>query len=57
MDDNPKVKETFENFSYSHGKEYLDWLIDAKTDATRHKRLETAGELLSEGKSRTWKYQ
>jgi len=53
----PKAKETFDKFSYSHKKEYLEWLIEAKTEATRQKRLETTIEWLTEGKSRMWKYK
>ena len=53
---NKKALATFEAFSYSNKKEYLDWIIEAKTDETRKKRLETAIEWMSEGKSRNWKY-
>ncbi len=55
--DDPKAKETFDKFSYSHKKEYAQWIVDAKTDATRLKRMETAREWISEGKSKNWKYQ
>ncbi len=54
---NPKASETFENFSYSRRKDYVEWITSAKTDATREKRLATAIEWLSEGKSRNWKYE
>lgn len=37
-------------------KEYIDWLKEAKTDATREKRMETAIEWIAEGKIRNWKY-
>ncbi len=47
----------WENFSPSHKKEYIEWLLDAKTEATRQKRMDTALEWISEGKSRHWKYQ
>ncbi|RCH54198.1 hypothetical protein DJ568_12915 [Mucilaginibacter hurinus] len=47
----------FENFSPSKKKEYVDWITDAKTDATRDKRLAIALEWISEGKSRHWKYK
>ena len=53
----PKAKEVFDNFSYSHKKEYTEWIVDAKTEATRLKRMETAVEWMNEGKSRNWKYQ
>jgi hypothetical protein len=48
--------QTFENFSPSHKREYIEWITEAKTDATRKKRLATAVEWLSEGKVRNWKY-
>ena len=53
----PKAKEVFDNFSYSNKKEYAEWITEAKTDATRQKRMETAAEWLAEGKSRNWKYK
>lgn len=53
---NKKALETFQNFSASHVREYVEWITDAKTESTRDKRIETALEWLSEGKSRNWKY-
>jgi uncharacterized protein YdeI (YjbR/CyaY-like superfamily) len=53
---NPKARATFENFSPSHKREYVAWLTEAKTEATRARRLETAIEWMAEGKSRNWKY-
>lgn len=47
---------SFENFSYSNKKEYVDWIVEAKTEDTRKKRLDTAVEWLSQGKVRNWKY-
>ncbi len=57
LSQNLAARNTFDNFSYSHKKEYVEWIIDAKTDATRQKRMETALEWIGEGKSRHWKYQ
>ena len=57
LDRNPKARETFEAFSPSHRKEYIEWVAEAKTDATREKRLATTIEWLTEGKQRNWKYQ
>ena len=54
---NAKARETFEGFTYSHKKEYIEWLTEAKTAATREKRLYTTLVWLAEGKSRNWKYQ
>lgn len=53
---NRRAKETFDNFSYSNKKEYVEWIAEAKTDETRKKRLATAIEWMSEGKIRNWKY-
>src|SRR4051812_46853088 len=32
----------FEKFSPSHRREYIEWITEAKTDATRNKRIATA---------------
>jgi uncharacterized protein YdeI (YjbR/CyaY-like superfamily) len=53
---NQKALKTFENFSYSHKKEYVEWITEAKREETRQQRLETMMKWLSEGKSRHWKY-
>lgn len=54
---NKKALKTFEDFSPSHKREYIEWITEAKTEATRNKRIETTLEWLTEGKSRHWKYQ
>lgn len=53
---NKAAKKTFDGFSYSNQKEYVEWLTEAKTEPTRLKRLETSIHWLSEGKIRMWKY-
>ena len=53
---NKKAFETFNSFSYSNKKEYVEWITGAKTDETRNKRIATALEWLAEGKTRNWKY-
>jgi len=52
----PKALATFEGFSPSHKREYIEWITEAKQEATREKRMATALEWLSEGKPRNWKY-
>jgi uncharacterized protein YdeI (YjbR/CyaY-like superfamily) len=47
----------FDKFPYSHRKEYILWIMEAKTEATRVKRIETTVEWVAEGKSRNWKYK
>ena len=54
---NKKAKQVFENYAYSHKKEYVMWITEAKTEDTRNKRMATALEWLAEGKSRLWKYE
>ncbi len=53
---NAKARETFENLPPSHQREYVDWLTEAKQEATRLRRLATTIEWLAEGKPRNWKY-
>ena len=53
----PKAKTTFDSFPPSCRREYLEWVAEAKQDATRQKRIATAVEWLSEGKRRNWKYE
>ena len=47
----------YDKFSSSKKREYLEWFADAKSEATRQKRIEQALEWIAEGKSRHWKYQ
>lgn len=54
---NKMAWQHFEAFSYSQKKEYIQWISEAKTEATREKRMETALEWISEGKGRNWKYE
>src|SRR3954451_17052701 len=53
---NKRAKATFEAFSPSHKKEYMEWIGEAKGEDTRARRLKQALEWMAEGKSRHWKY-
>lgn len=57
LNKNPKAKEVFDNFSYSHKKEYVEWISEAKRETTKEKRLNQTIEWLEEGKHRNWKYE
>lgn len=57
LDKNKAAKNTYDNFSPSHKREYLEWITEAKTGETRMRRMKTAIEWLNEGKSRNWKYK
>ena len=54
---NKKAQATFEGFSPSHRREYVEWIMEAKGADTRKRRIETAVEWMAEGKSRNWKYE
>jgi uncharacterized protein YdeI (YjbR/CyaY-like superfamily) len=53
---NNRALATFEGFSYSHKKEYVEWITEAKGEDTRQRRMTTAIQWITEGKSRNWKY-
>lgn len=52
-----KATSHFDAFSPSAQREYIEWITEAKTAATREKRLLTAVEWIAEGKRRNWKYE
>ena len=53
---NKKALKTFNDFSYSNKKEYIEWITGAKTEATCDSRMATAIEWMAEGKIRHWKH-
>lgn len=53
---NKSALKNFENFSPSNKKEYVMWIIEAKTEETLKKRITTSIEWLADGKPRNWKY-
>jgi len=54
---NARARTTFEGFSTSHKRDYVEWIVEAKKDDTRKRRLSTALEWMAEGKTRNWKYE
>jgi len=54
---NKKAFATFNSFSPSHKRDYVEWVLEARTDETRQRRLATTLEWLAQGKSRNWKYE
>jgi uncharacterized protein YdeI (YjbR/CyaY-like superfamily) len=51
-----KALTTFEGFSPSNKREYVEWITEAKGEDTRARRLAQAVEWMAEGKVRNWKY-
>jgi uncharacterized protein YdeI (YjbR/CyaY-like superfamily) len=54
---NKTAEKIFNASSPSYKKEYISWVVEAKTEATREKRISTAVEWIAEGKGRNWKYE
>jgi len=57
IDAAPAAKATFDAFSPSQQREYVEWVTEAKRDETRAKRLAQTVIWLGEGKRRNWKYE
>ena len=49
LDADPVVRETFDDLSYTHRKEYVRWIEEAKRTETRTRRVEKSVEMLREG--------
>ncbi|WP_342315576.1 YdeI/OmpD-associated family protein [Lysobacter sp. FW306-1B-D06B] len=53
---NAKARATFEGFAPSYRRDYIEWIVEAKREDTRQRRLAQTLEWLADGKSRNWKY-
>jgi uncharacterized protein YdeI (YjbR/CyaY-like superfamily) len=53
---NRKARAAYAAFSPSHKREYIEGITEAKTEATRTRRLQTALDWMADGKPRNWKY-
>jgi uncharacterized protein YdeI (YjbR/CyaY-like superfamily) len=56
LNQNHEARTTFEQYSPSHRREYVEWINEAKRDETRNRRVATAIEWMAKGKPRNWKY-
>lgn len=54
---NERARQVFEAFPPSHRREYIDWIVEAKRDETRARRVAQAVEWVAEGRQRNWKYE
>jgi uncharacterized protein YdeI (YjbR/CyaY-like superfamily) len=54
---NRKAAAAFAAFSPSQRREYVEWVVEAKREETRAKRLAQAIEWIAGGKTRNWKYE
>jgi Bacteriocin-protection, YdeI or OmpD-Associated/Domain of unknown function (DUF1905) len=46
---NADLREAFDGLSYTHQKEYVEWVKEAKREETRKARVARTAELLGEG--------
>lgn len=53
----PAAQACYDAFSPSARRDYLEWITEAKTEATRDRRIAQAVEWIAEGKKRNWKYE
>lgn len=53
---NAKARAHFDAFPPSHRRDYIEWIVEAKREETRQRRLQQTLEWVAEGKSRNWKY-
>ena len=56
LNKNKSALKTFTAFSPFNKKEYVDWIVNAKSEDTRARRMAQAIEWMAEGKPRNWKY-
>ncbi|MBI3978234.1 MAG: DUF1905 domain-containing protein [Chloroflexi bacterium] len=52
LDAEPTTRAAFERLSYTHRREYVDWILETKRDETRRRRIERAVAMIGEGKKK-----
>lgn len=48
-----QARRSFDGLSFSHQREYVEWITEAKRDETRRRRVVAVVERLTEGKAQT----
>ncbi|MCE4557251.1 YdeI/OmpD-associated family protein [Roseateles cellulosilyticus] len=51
------AQQHYDAFPPGKQRDYLEWVLEAKREDTRAKRIAQAVEWLAQGKSRNWKYE
>ena len=54
---NPAAQGHWDAFSPGKRRDYIEWVLEAKREETRVKRIETIVAQVAEGKDRNWKYK
>lgn len=52
LDGDDEARSAFESLSYTHRREYADWIVEAKRDETRRRRIAKTLERLRSGDTR-----
>ena len=53
---NAKARATFKGFAPGYRRDYVEWIVEAKREDTRQRRIAQAVEWLAVGETRKWKY-
>ena len=53
LEDNPEAQENFDRFSYTHKKEYVEWIEGAKKAETRANRIQKSIERIAASRKRS----
>ena len=57
LEKNKAAQAAYDAFPPGCKREYVEWIVEAKREDTRVKRLAQAVEWMAEGKRRNWKYE
>lgn len=57
ISDTAGAQGIFDAFTDAQRRDYIEWIVSAKREATREYRIATAAQWISEGKRRNWKYE
>ncbi len=52
-----RSRAVFDGFAAGYQRDYLEWIGEARTEATRERRIVQSLAWLAEGKHRNWKYE
>ena len=53
---NARARKTWDPFTPSHRRDYVEWIAAARKDETRDRRVQQTVEWLVEGKTPNWRY-
>ena len=57
IEESAKARAVWDAFPPSSKRDYAEWVLEAKQEATRARRIATAVEWIAAGKRRNWKYE